>query len=648
MSATGAWVVPTRAFEASLGELKAWRDSVAGALASFRRWALVARLIDEQTSARLAYLERRLAVERLTIAFVAEYARGKSELINALFFADMGTRLLPSSLGRATLCPTEILWDSSRPPSIRVLPIETRDSPKALRELMSETGAWQEIALDPTRPDTIESTCRVLCETITIPTTDAVNLGFAPDDSGRVQIPRWRYAIVNFPHPLLASGLVVLDTPGHSALAAEPELTFHRVPDAAAIVFVVAVDSGMAAGDRALWAEHIAPIAGLEQTCFIVLNKIDGLRDGVKSEAQVFSEIDVHVRATAEALGVEPTRVFPLSARQGLVAKMHSDRDGAIKSRLYRLEQALAKGLVHQRRVDHASAVLAEIRSILSEARTVIDSRIEFARDQLEELSALQGKNQKLVESLARKAADERSRLERARTEMISLRSIHNRHADELGKLLDPNAVREAGINARMAVLNSRFSGQIGGSLDTFFQEARQRLERSVEIINDVKGLMVEAAARYARDYGIRVEAATDFATERFLLELERLEEHCDRDFKSTSSLVMRGRKTLGTLFFDTVAPKVIHIFEIADREVRTWMNGFIRPLDAQLNAFQEQANAHIEGMGRIQNAETDLVTKLGELQSLIDDGETQRGEWRTHQERFASLLTVERDHSLA
>ncbi|MGE5616979.1 MAG: hypothetical protein ACM3X5_08695, partial [Bacillota bacterium] len=281
-------------------------------------------------------------------------------------------------------------------------------------------------------------------------------------------------------------------------------------------------------------------------------------------------------------------------------------------------------------------------------ARTVIDSRLEFARDQFEELSALQGKNQKLVETLARKAADERVRLERARAEMISLRSIHNRHADELSELLDPNAVREAGIKARMAVLNSRFSGQIGGSLDAFFREARERIERSVTMINDVKGLMVEAAARYARDYGIRVEAATDFATERFLLELERLEEHCDRDFKSASSLVTRGRKTLGTLFFDTVALKVIHIFEIADREVRTWMNGFIRPLDAQLNAFQEQTNAHIEGMGRIQNAESDLVTKLGELQALIDDGETQRGEWRAHQERFASLLTVTRDHSLA
>src|SRR5205814_2590111 len=126
---------------------------------------------------------------------------------------------------------------------------------------------------------------------------------YLPD---RVEIPRWRYAIINFPHPLLASGLTVLDTPGHAALSAEPELTLHRIPDAAAVVFMVAADTGMTAADEALWKEHIAPIEGLQETCFIALNKIDALRDGSKSESKVLEEIDSQVRATADALGVAP------------------------------------------------------------------------------------------------------------------------------------------------------------------------------------------------------------------------------------------------------------------------------------------------------------------------------------------------------
>jgi len=107
-------------------------------------------------------------------------------------------------------------------------------------------------------------------------------------------------------------------------------------------------------------------------------------------------------------------------------------------------------------------------------------------------------------------------------------------------------------------------------------------------------------------------------------------------------------RATLGALFFDTVALKVIHIFEIADREVRAWMNQFIRPLESQLSAFQEQTNARIEGMGRIRNAEVDLVARLDELEILVKEVEVQREEWETHSERLSRLLDVQRDASLA
>ncbi len=68
----------------------------------------------------------RLRDDTLTIAFVAEFSRGKSELINAIFFADYGQRILPSAAGRTTMCPTELLYDETLPPSIRLLPIETR------------------------------------------------------------------------------------------------------------------------------------------------------------------------------------------------------------------------------------------------------------------------------------------------------------------------------------------------------------------------------------------------------------------------------------------------------------------------------------------------------------------------------------------
>ena len=477
--------------------------------------------------------------------------------------------------------------------------------------------------------------------------SEAHALGLPVGDEASVEIPRWRYALVNFPHPLLAMGLVILDTPGLNALGTEPELTLHRLPEADAIVFVLSVDTGATRSDLDLWRRHVEPLEETAGARYIVLNKIDGLRDGLKPESQVFGEIDRQVRATAEALRVAPTQVFALSAKQGLVARIQGDGDGFAKSRLYRLEQALAGGLVHARQVDHAAAVGAEARALLAESRALIDSRRGFVEDQVAELSQLQGRNQKLVDTLGRKAADERKRIEEARAALVGLRAVHNRLADELAGLLDPNRARDDGIKARAAVVASPFSAGIGGAVDAYFREVGGRIERAIAVIHEVKVMMVTVNRKFAAEYGISPVEVADFATDRFPLELDRLEAVCRRELKSASSLLTRGSGKLAALFFDSVALKAIHVFEIADREVRVWMNAFIRPLEAQVSAFQEQANYRIEGMARIRNAEGDLIDRVGELQHYLDEQVRLSREWERHQERIQSLLAV-REASLA
>src|ERR1700752_4611599 len=104
----------------------AWRQAVVAALQRYQAWVLANELTDGASEQRMARGLARLADDKLSVAFVAEFSRGKSELINAIFFADYGQRILPSSAGRTTMCPTELLYDTTRPPSIRLLPIETR------------------------------------------------------------------------------------------------------------------------------------------------------------------------------------------------------------------------------------------------------------------------------------------------------------------------------------------------------------------------------------------------------------------------------------------------------------------------------------------------------------------------------------------
>ena len=151
-------------------------------------------------------------------------------------------------------------------------------------------------------------------------------------------MPRWRHAVINFPHPLLKQGLVILDTPGLNAIGAEPELTLSLLPNAHAILFILAADTGVTQSDLTIWKEHIGAGGAGRRGRVVVLNKIDGQWDELKTLAEIDSEIGRQVASCASILGLPDRQIFPVSAQKGLVAKINGDEALLERSRLPILE----------------------------------------------------------------------------------------------------------------------------------------------------------------------------------------------------------------------------------------------------------------------------------------------------------------------
>ena len=103
---------------------------------------------------------------------------------------------------------------------------------------------WTRVDLDVNDADQLAQAMEKVAEVRHVSREEARALGFwhddTPDDNplvgadGRVQVPRWRHALINIAHPLLKQGLVILDTPGLNAIGAEPELTVSLLPQAQA------------------------------------------------------------------------------------------------------------------------------------------------------------------------------------------------------------------------------------------------------------------------------------------------------------------------------------------------------------------------------------------------------------------------------
>src|SRR3569623_3459766 len=91
-----------------------WKAEVAHAIEEYKQWLDVHRMSTPEIELRIYDSLNSLRGDRLVIAFVAEFSRGKTELINAIFFSDYPRRLLPSDPGRTSKCPTELFNDQAR------------------------------------------------------------------------------------------------------------------------------------------------------------------------------------------------------------------------------------------------------------------------------------------------------------------------------------------------------------------------------------------------------------------------------------------------------------------------------------------------------------------------------------------------------
>ena len=252
-------IAPSRELAARFEAYSDWRRRLSAGISALHEWLAEQDLADASIDIRVQHLLERLHQDKLVVAFVAEFSRGKSELINAIFFADFGQRLLPSSAGRTTMCPTELLYDASRSPAIRLLPIETRLKDATVSEFKNYADEWVTIPLDLSNADRMSEALSSVSQVKRVPVAIARKYGLYEDEDflaalesgseGAVDIPCWRHAVINFPHPLLQQGLVILDTPGLNAIGTEPELTLNLLPNAHAVLFILSADAGVTKTD---------------------------------------------------------------------------------------------------------------------------------------------------------------------------------------------------------------------------------------------------------------------------------------------------------------------------------------------------------------------------------------------------------------
>ena len=611
-----------------------WRSQLSAGLDTYRVWLADNDLSDAQVDLRIGQLLEKLREDRLNVAFVAEFSRGKSELINAIFFAEYGNRMLPSTAGRTTMCPTELLYDENKAPCIDLLPIETRASNASLSEFKRFPDEWNTVALDIESADSMQAALRSVSEVIRVSPEVAEQYGFAASDGesavihtgedGLVEIPRWRHAIINFPHALLRQGLVILDTPGLNAIGTEPELTLSLLPNAHAVLFILAADTGVTQSDLAIWNDHIDSKSGRKKGQIVVLNKIDGLWDELRSEDEVNAEITKQVNTCAWTLSLPSSQIFPVSAQKGLVAKINDDEPLLERSRLPDLERALAEELIPAKQEIVFENTDAEFSDINLRMRGLLESRLAGLREQLGELTELRGKNKGVVEYMMSKVRHEKEEFEAGLQRYYAVRSVFSQMTNRLFGHIGLEALRNLTTSTRETMTNATFSRTLSDAMKHFFSVSRQNLNKSEGEIAEILAMMDAVYKKFAVEHGLKLGSPTTFSLLRQQKEINRLEQWCDAHLNTTFQMLTHDKNRVVQKFFEEVATQVRRAFERANRDAESWLKAVMAPMETQVREHQIQLKRRLESIKRIHQATETLEDRINELLHVESDLVTQ------------------------
>ncbi len=592
--------------ESGITRFKNRRDRLVKVVSDFKSWMEHNTETEPGLLLRIYDLAESLKKDRLMLAFVAEFSRGKTELINALFFSDFKQRLLPSDAGRTTMCPTEIYYDQDTEPYIRLLPIETRFRDESINALKRQPVEWNTTKLDVADPNAMVNAMRKLAETKVVFKVEAralglwdendPNLGYMVKDQDRVEIPAWRYAMINFPHPLLESGLAILDTPGLNAMGAEPELTISAIPSAHALLFLLATDTGVTQSDYEIWNKFVSKHASQH---YAVLNKIDMLWDDLKTPEEIGRTIQRQIESTAMQLNISTASVMAISAQKALVGKVRGDQDMIKRSGIQALEVMLAREIIPSREKIMRESVVREIGPLLNEARDTAFNRMQAARDSLQDLQALSGKNQQIVGQMREKMLQDKQTYDETTRNFNVTRKIVAQQGWELLARLDDDRMDKMLAESMSSINESWTTAGLVKGMHLLIRRMGSEFDHANHQCGGIKQLLNSAYQRFHEVHGLERSDPPVLDLSRYRARLDELMVST-QEFCSDPLNIMLEKRFMVKKFYIALVSQARIVFQQVRIETETWLRLTLDPIVARIYEHKLQLEHRLENLNKV------------------------------------------------
>ncbi len=111
--------------------------------------------------------------------------------------------------------------------------------------------------------------------------------------------------------------------------------------------------------------------------------------------------------------------------------------------------------------------------------------------------------------------------------------------------------------------------------------------------------------------------------------------------------MISNEKMTLTSKFFETLASRVIHVYEVANRDIENWLKAVIAPMESQVREHQLQLRRRLESIKRIYKATDTLEDRILELQAIEKSINAQLDDLKVLRMHMQNALAFEGDATM-
>ncbi|HED14322.1 MAG TPA: hypothetical protein ENI62_11835 [Gammaproteobacteria bacterium] len=602
-----------------LQDYQDWANDLASSIESYIHWIESQSEIIDLEEFRLYELLDELRSNRLVVAIVGEFSRGKSELVNAIFFADQGRRLLPSTPGRTTMCTTELLYDDNDPPCIKLLPIATRKTNYTIAELKKLPENWTQLPLDLASPEQVTETLGELARSCDVNPEEAERMGlYISQEEDFLTVPMWRHAIINYPHPILQQGLIILDTPGLNAQGIEQELTLRILPNAHIVLFVLAADTGVTQSDKEIWDRNIGGAHTSKQGGqIVVLNKIDMLWDELLDDLTIEKAIQKQVEATASMLGIGKDLVFPVSARKGLISRIRNDRELMEKCGLDALEKHLGNDLVSNKKQLILRRVSNEIGDMINSSRLMIEQQKEQYLKEVNELEVLQNQSAGTLALMTERVKKQRDLYQLEVESFQTTRNMLNNQVKDILYLLRIGNFDGLVADSREGMRKSWTTKGLRKNMSSLFKGASEIVSEVEEKTEALRMLAKKIYLLFHQKHGLPMLKPEPFKAASFFDQFRILREEVD-NYQNSAGMLLSEQHFVIKKFFIQLVSRARFIYQTLYTAVKQWARSILGPLYQQIGYHHEMIERRLFNLQQLQQDRRQVNQRIAETRTQL------------------------------